>query len=382
MNQPISFQLSEDQQAFRAEVKRFMAETVIPHAGEWDETGYFPRAELNAAWEMGIMNLCIPEAQGGSGMSLLDTVIIGEEVAYGCTGYSTSMMANELALAPIVLGASEEDKEKWLRPFTEEPRLACFCLSEPGAGSDAGSLRTRATLEGDEWVLNGSKQWITNSTHADLYVVFATTDTSLRQKGIGIFLVERGTPGLTVMPHENKMGQRSSDTAPLVLENCRIPKANCVVEPGKGWAVAMKTLDYSRPMVASAAVGLAQRCLDESIGYAKERKTFGKPIAQYQSIGFKIADMAIKTEASRLLCYKAAWLCDQGLSNNAEASYAKAAAADWAMEIAVDAVQVFGGYGYVKEYPVEKLMRDAKLIQIYEGTSQIQRLIITRELFR
>jgi len=308
--------------------------------------------------------------------------VISEEIAYGCVGYSTSCMANELALTPVILGADDEQKKKFLTPFVDEFKLASFCLSEPGAGSDAASLRTTATRDGDGWVINGQKQWITNATYADFFTVFATVDREAGHRGITLFAVPRNTPGITVAPHENKMGQRCSDTAPINFDNVRVPLDHCIGGAGNGWKIAMHTLDFSRPMVAISAVGVARRALEESISYAKERKTFGKPIGQHQAIGFMLADMAAKVHAARLLSYEAAWRTDQGLPANKESSFAKAMAADWCMEICTDAVQIFGGYGYTKEYPVEKLMRDAKLIQIYEGTSQIQRMVIARELLR
>jgi acyl-CoA dehydrogenase len=378
----ISFDLSEEQNELQRMVSAFIAERVIPHAGEWDERSEFPADAIRAAWDLGILNLCVPEANGGSGMSLLDTLVISEEVAYGCVGYSTSCMANELALAPLVIGGDAEQKEKFLRPFVDTFRLASFCLSEPGAGSDAAALRTTATKDGDSWVINGQKQWITNATHADFFTVFATVDREAGHRGITVFVVDAKTPGITIAPHENKMGQRCSDTAPISFDDVRIPLDHCIGGPGNGWKIAMGTLDFSRPLVAISAVGVARRALEESIAYAKERKTFGKPIGQHQAIGFKLADMAAKVEAARLLSYQAAWLTDEGKPANKQASIAKAMAADWAMEVTTDAVQIFGGYGYTKEYPVEKLMRDAKLIQIYEGTSQIQRMVIARELLR
>ena len=378
----ISFGLTEDQLEYQSMTRQFIAQTVTPHAQHWDETSHFPRAEIEAAWENGLLNLCIPESCGGSGLSLLDTLIISEEIAYGCVGYSTSCMANELALTPIVVGGDEEQKKRFLTPFMNEFKMAAFCLSEPGAGSDAAALRTTATRDGDHWVINGQKQWITNATHADFYTVFATVDREAGHRGITLFAVPRETPGITVGPHENKMGQRASDTAPINFDNVRVPLDHCIGGPGRGWLIAMKTLDFSRPLVASSAVGVAKRALDESIAYAKERKTFGRPIGQHQAIGFMLADMAAKVQAARLLSWEAAWRTDNGLSANQEASFAKAMGADWCMEICTNAVQILGGYGYTKEYPVEKLMRDAKLLQIYEGTSQIQRMVIARELMR
>jgi len=378
----ISFGMTEDQLEYQRMARQFIAQTVTPHATHWDETSHFPREEIRQAWENGLLNLCLPESVGGAEMPLVDTLIISEEIAYGCVGYSTSCMANELALTPLVIGADEDQKQKFLKPFVDEFKMAAFCLSEPGAGSDAASLRTTARRDGDHWVISGQKQWITNATHADFYTVFATVDREAGHRGITLFAVPRDTPGITIAPHENKMGQRCSDTAPISFDDVRVPADHCIGGPGNGWKIAMRTLDFSRPLVAMSAVGVARRALEEAVAYAKERKTFGKPIGQHQAIGFMLADMAAKTQAARLLALEAAWRTDQGLPANKEASYAKAMCADWCMEICTDAVQVFGGYGYTKEYPVEKLMRDAKLIQIYEGTSQIQRVVISRELMR
>jgi acyl-CoA dehydrogenase len=378
----VSFALTEDQLEYQRMTRQFIAQNVIENAGKWDEESHFPKAEIEAAWDNGLLNLCIPESLGGSGMSLMDTLVISEEVAYGCVGYSTSCMANELALTPIVVGGDEAQKEKFLKPFLNDFRLASFCLSEPGAGSDAAGIRTTATKDGDSWVIDGQKQWITNATYADFYTVFATVDREAGHRGITLFAVPRDLPGITVGPHENKMGQRCSDTAPISFDKVRIPADHCIGGPGKGWKIAMRTLDFSRPLVAISAVGVAQRALDEAISYAKERQTFGKPIIHHQAIAFKLADMAAKVQAARLLSYEAAWRTDNDLPANKEASFAKAMAADWGMEICTEAVQIFGGYGYTKEYPVEKLMRDAKLMQIYEGTSEIQRIVISRELMR
>jgi acyl-CoA dehydrogenase len=378
----VSFALTEDQLEYQRMTRQFIAQNVIENAGTWDEESHFPKAEIKAAWDNGLLNLCIPESCGGSGMSLMDTLVISEEVAYGCVGYSTSCMANELALTPIVVGADQAQKEKFLKPFMSDFRLASFCLSEPGAGSDAAGIRTTATRDGDSWVIDGQKQWITNATYADFYTVFATVDREAGHRGITLFAVPRDTPGITVGPHENKMGQRCSDTAPISFDKVRVPADHCIGGPGKGWKIAMRTLDFSRPLVAISAVGVAQRALDEAIAYAKERQTFGKPIIHHQAIAFKLADMAAKVQAARLLSYEAAWRTDNDMPANKEASFAKAMAADWGMEICTEAVQIFGGYGYTKEYPVEKLMRDAKLMQIYEGTSEIQRIVISRELMR
>jgi acyl-CoA dehydrogenase len=295
---------------------------------------------------------------------------------------NTSFMANDLALLPIVIGGTEEQKKKFLTPFTTQFRIASFCLTEPGSGSDAASLKTSLIDRGDHWVLNGEKMWITNAGYADLYVVYATIDPELRHKGICAIVVEARSPGIELGKKEDKMGHRSSDTRGVRFNNVKVPKENLLGGVGEGWKIAMSTLDHSRPLVASSAVGGAWRATELSAQYAKERVQFGVPIAKHQAIQFMIADMAMKLEAARLMVYKAAWLCDQGLRNTEVASAAKAFAADSCMQTTTDAVQIYGGYGYSKEYPVEKLMRDAKLIQIYEGTSQIQRIVISRELFK
>jgi acyl-CoA dehydrogenase len=291
-------------------------------------------------------------------------------------------MANDLALLPIVLGGNDEQKKKFLTPFTTEFRVASFCLTEPGNGSDAAGIKTTVKDGGDHWVINGEKMWITNAGYADLFVVYATLDPALKHKGICAIVVDGKTEGIVLGKKEDKMGHRSSDTRGVRFNNVKVPKENMLGNPGEGWAIAMNTLDHSRPLVASSALGGAQRAMDLSIQYSKERIQFGVPLAKHQAIQFMIAEMGMKIEASRLLIHKAAWLCDQGIRNTEIASYAKAFASDSCMQITTDAVQIYGGYGYSKEYPVEKLMRDAKLIQIYEGTSQIQRLVMARELLK
>jgi acyl-CoA dehydrogenase len=297
-------------------------------------------------------------------------------------GMNTSFMANDLALLPIVIGGSDEQKKKFLTPFTTDFRIASFCLTEPGNGSDAGGIRTQIKDGGDHWIINGEKMWITNAGHAHLFVVYGTVDSNLKHKGISAIVVDPKSPGVEIGKKEDKMGHRSSDTRGVKFNNVKVPKENMLKAPGEGWGIAMATLDHSRPLVASSALGGAQRALDLSIQYAKERNQFGVPIAKHQAVQFMIAEMGMKVEAARLLTYKAAWMCDQGVRNTEIASYAKAFASDSCMQITTDAVQIYGGYGYSKEYPVEKLMRDAKLIQIYEGTSQIQRLVMARELLK
>jgi acyl-CoA dehydrogenase len=376
-----NFEYTTEQKEIREMALKFARNEMIPKAGKYDEEGIFPMEEFKKAWELGLINTCIPPEYGGAGFSNIDAVLISECLAYGCMGMNTSFMANDLALLPIVIGGSDEQKKRFLAPFMEEFKIASFCLTEPSNGSDAAGIKTTIKEDGDHYVINGEKMWITNAGHADLFVVYGTSDASLKHKGISCVVVEKGTEGIELGKKEDKMGHRSSDTRGIRFNNVRVPKENMLGKPGEGWGIAMATLDHSRPLVASSALGGAQRALECARDYAKERVQFGVPIARHGAIQTIIADMAMKVEASRLLVTKAAWMADQGQRNTEVASYAKAFAADSCMQITTDAVQVYGGYGYSKEYPVEKLMRDAKLIQIYEGTSQIQRLVIAREVF-
>lgn len=377
----MNFNISEEQKEYKDLALKFANNEMFIHAQKYDEEGKFPFEIMKKAWELGLLNTCIPEQFGGNGFSNLDSVIIAETLAYGCMGMNSSMMANDLALLPIVIGGNEKQKNKYLKPFTEEFKIASFCLTEPGNGSDAAGIKTTFSDKGDHWEINGNKMWITNAGYADLFVVYGTIDEKLKHKGISCLIVEKGTAGIEVGKKEDKMGHRASDTRAIVFNKVKVPKENMLGQPGDGWIIAMKTLDHSRPLVASSAVGGSQRAFDCAVGYAKERIQFGKPIWQHQAIQTIIADMAMKVECSRLLVHKAAWMADQKIKNTEIASYAKAFAADSCMQITTDAVQIYGGYGYSKEYPVEKLMRDAKLLQIYEGTSQIQRMVIAREIF-
>ncbi len=378
----MDFALSPEQKEIFELTMKFARNEMMPVAGSFDASKEFPMEILQKAWELGLVNTCIPTEYGGNGFTTLDSVIISEALAYGCMGMNTIIMANDLALLPIALGATDEQKKKFLTPFTESYKIACFCLTEPDSGSDAVSMKSNLKEDGDHYILNGEKMWITNAGYADLFVVYATIDPSKKHAGVSCIVVEKGTDGIEIGKPEDKMGHRCSDTRSVRFNNVRIPKENLIAGPGKGWDLAMATLDHSRPLVASSSVGGAQCALDHSIKYASERVSFGKAIAKHQSIQFMIAEMGMQVEAARLLVHKAAWLIDQGEDNKKLASYAKAFAADSCMEITTNAVQIFGGYGYSKEYPVEKLMRDAKLIQIYEGTSQIQRLVMARELFK
>ncbi|MGV3622841.1 MAG: acyl-CoA dehydrogenase family protein [Archangium sp.] len=377
------FGLSEDEKALQETARKFARDVMRPKSAHYDEKGEFPREIITQASELGLMNMTLPAEIGGMELPHVAQAIIAEELAWGCAGMATSMIANDLALLPLVLGASKEQKEKFLRPFTTDPkRLASFALTEPGAGSDVAGMRTVARREGDFYVINGQKQWITNGEYADQFTLFCSTDTSKKHKGIMAIVVEGQPRGLTIGKHENKMGQRASNTVTLTFEDVKVPVANRLGNEGEGFLLAMATLDNSRPLTAMFAIGIARAAMEHAIDYAKQRTQFGKPIAEFQAIQFMIADMAADIEAARLLTYKSAWLLDEGQRNTLVSSYAKRFAADMGMKAATDAVQIFGGYGYSKEYPVEKLMRDVKLIQIYEGTSQVQRLVIARELLK
>ncbi len=377
----MDFNLTNDQLEIKDLAMKFARNEMMPKASEFDEKATMPLDILKKAWELGLVNTCIPAEYGGNGFTAIDSMIITEALAYGCMGMNTSIMANDLALLPIVIGGNDEQKKRFLTPFTQDYKIAAFCLTEPGNGSDAGGIKTLIKEDGDDVVINGNKMWITNAGYADLFVLYGTTDPALKHKGITAVVIEKGTPGIEVGKKEDKMGHRCSDTRAVTFNNVRVPKKNILGGLNQGWKIAMKTLDHSRPMVASSAVGGAQCAFDHAVKYAKERVQFNVPIANHQAIQFMIADMAMKIEASRLLVHKAAWLLDHNLPNTQLASYSKAFAADSCMQIATDAVQIYGGYGYSKEYPVEKIMRDAKLIQLYEGTSQIQRLVIAKEIF-
>ena len=377
----IDFALSDEQEQLRALAREFSEKEIAPRAAHHDQTGEFPREICRKAWELGLMNTHIPEEYGGPGLGVLDGCLIAEEIARGCTGIGTAMEANTLAEAPVIVGGSGEQKKRILTPMSKEFRLAAYCVTEPQAGSDVQGIATTARKVGDDYVLKGSKMWITNGSVADWYFVVAYTDRSLRYKGMSAFIVPRDAPGIEVGKKEQNLGQRASDTRTVDFNDVKVPKENLLGKEGQGWFLAMSAFDHSRPIVSAAAVGLARSAMEHASRYAKERSAFGVPIFKHQSIAFMVAEMVMKIEAARLLVWLSAWKIDRGERNTKEAATAKAFAADTAMETAVNAVQVFGGYGYSREYPVEKLMRDAKIFQIYEGTSQIQRLIIAREIF-
>jgi acyl-CoA dehydrogenase len=375
----VDFTLTDEQKALREMAHDFAAKEMRPVAWEYDKDGTWPEEILKKAWELGIMNSHIPEEYGGPGASYFDGCLIEEELGWGCSGIGTSIACNGLATAPLMLGGSDELKREYLGRLTEEPRLASFCLTEPDAGSDVSGMKTNAVRKGDKWVINGSKCFITNGGYADWYTVYAKTDKEAGHRGISAFIVPREA-GVIVDKKEDKMGQRASNTATITFNDVEIPAENLIGEENKGFKLAMMTLDRTRPGVAAMAVGIARAAFEFATEYSKERVQFGVPIAMHQAIQFMIADMATKIEAARGLVWHSGVLLDQGKRNTLMSSHAKRFSADTAMEVTVDAVQVYGGYGFIKEYPVEKLMRDAKIMQLYEGTSQIQRLVIAREV--
>lgn len=378
----LSFRLTEEQEALKEMVKKFVEKEVTPVAAKYDQSSEFPHEVIQKAWELGIMNTAVPTKFGGLGLGVLEDVIVNEEMGAGCLAITTSVAVNNLALYPILFGGTDAQIEELVGPFLKAPKLASFCLTEPGSGSDAGSLSTHAKEEGDYFILNGSKMWITNAGHASLFTVFATVNKELKSKGVVCLAVPADLPGISLGKHEDKLGQRASDTRAITFENVKVPKKYLIGKIGEGFKIALKTLDHTRPPIAAGAVGAARAAMEHSIKYAKERKQFNQPIANFQGIQFMLADMATKVESGRLLCYQAAWNLDQEEFERGSycSALAKRVCADMAMEVATDAVQIFGGYGYTKEYPVEKIMRDVKLVQIYEGTSQIQRVVIARHL--
>lgn len=376
------FELSNDQRMLQELARDFTRKEIIPKAEHYDRSGEWPWEIFNKAREVGLVNLNIPEEYGGMGASVLEECIVGEEMAYGCTGIETALMLNQLAALPLLIAGNERQKEHYFQRITEEGKIISYALTEPDAGSDVAGIKTTATKQGDRYILNGGKTWITDAPVASFFVVFAKTNPEAGHRGMSAFIVERDYPGLSVSKPLEKMGQHAAQTAQVFFENVEVPEENRLGAEGDGFMIAMKVFDKSRPPVAAAATGLARRALDEAVKYAGERFTFGQPIYQHQGVGFLLADMKIRAEAARDLAWKAAWLVDNGKRNTTEAAVAKAFCADAAMQNATDAVQVFGGNGYSREYPVEKLMRDAKIYQIYEGTTQIQKLIIVRELYR
>ena len=376
----IDYRLTEEQQALREMARKFALNEMRPNAAKYDQGHEFPDEIIRKAFEAGFPTCNIPDEYGGSGLSNLDMAIMSEELAAGCLGMFTSMMACSLATTPILLFGSAEQKRTFLVPLVREKQLAAFCLTERESGSDAGALKTKALKCGDEYVLNGAKCFITNGGVAGLYVVFANTAPDKGARGVSAFIVPRGTPGLIVGKTEDKMGQRASNTTELFFEDCKVPAANLLGRERFGFLIAMKTFDTTRSSVGAAGVGVARAAMEYAIGYAKTRRAFGKALANYQITQNKIAQMAMEIQAARHLVWHAAWLADQGKPNGRESAMAKCFASDIAMNATNEAIQIFGGYGYMRDYPVEKLMRDAKLLQIYEGTNEIQRLVIANDV--
>jgi acyl-CoA dehydrogenase len=377
----VSFAPTEEQRALQALAHEFAEREIRPRAADYDEHSTHPADVLEQAHEVGLMNPHVPEEYGGLGLGVFEGILIGEELAWGCSGIAVSIVANTLGSAPVVIAGSDEQKRAWLPRLIAEPLLCSFALTEPNAGSDVSGIQTTAVRHRDEYVINGSKMFITNAGHAAWTVVFASSDRSRGHRGLSAFIVPMDAEGVIVEKHLDKMGQRATDTSAIGFQDVRVPTANRLGEEGQGFKIAMTTLDFTRPGTAAGAVGVARAAYEYAVEYARERVQFGQPIAMNQGVNFPIADMAAEIEAARLLTWQAAWLLDQGERATLQSSFAKRFAADTAMKVTTDAVQVFGGYGYIKEYPVEKLMRDAKLFQIYEGTSQIQRLVIAKEIF-
>ena len=378
----VDFSLSPEAESLRDLARKFARTEMAPHAAECDRTPRFPEEIYRRAYELGLMNLNVPTDYGGSGLGLFDQCLIVEELAYACGGMTTSTIANCLALEPILLGGTPEQKQRILTPFCASYQLAAFCLTEPSGGSDAGAVRTRARRDGDAYVLDGEKCFISNAPNASLYTVFATTDPALRHRGVCAFVVPRSTEGVVVGKDEEKMGHRASSTGSVHFERVRVPASDRLLAEGEGFSLAMRTLDQTRTPIGALATGIAQAALDHAARYALQRETFGKPIGEHQAIQIKLANMVQAVHAARFLTWHAAWTIDRGAKGTLESAIAKCFASDAALHVADEAIQTFGGYGYMKEYPVEKLLRDAKLTQIYEGANEIQRTVIARELLR
>ena len=378
----MNHELSADQSALVELARRFASEVIRPLASQYDQSAAFPREVVEKAYEVGLINLNLPEEMGGPALGVLDECLVAEELSAGCVGITASLGLNALTATPILLAGSDALKKKYLPRLVEDRQMASYALSEPDMGSDVAALKTRATRKGDTYVIHGTKNFISNASVADFYVVFASTDPDAGVRGISAFVVEKAFSGVSVGKKDDKMGQRAADTAALHFDEVEVPAENLIGGEGEGFPIAMRTFDRTRPTVAALAVGVARRATELAVSYAHERRTFGRPLVEHEGIGFKLADMNMKVAAARHLTHHAAWLVDNGRPNTRQASMAKAYAADACMEVTVDAVQVYGGYGYMKEYPVEKLLRDAKVFQIYEGTSEIQRLIVSRELSR
>jgi len=378
----MDFNLTEAQLALQKKAREFAVKEVLPTSFSYDEHEIMPMEVIEKAWKAGLMNLGIPKEYGGQGYGLMESVIVVEEIAAACPGTATSIFDNDLGSGPIVIGGNEEQKNRVLKDITQNFKLIAFATSEPGMGSDVAGMQCRAEKDGKDFILNGTKYWITNAGYSDYISVFATTDPEKKHRGIAAFIVPTDYEGVKTGPHIPKLGQRASNTCSVVLKNVRIPEENVLAKPGRGFVLAMQTFQKTRPAVAAFAVGCARSAMEYAIDYAQKRKTFGRPIGTYQGIQFKLAEMYKDIEAARLLTYKAAWEGDQGLDSNLTSSIAKAFSSDVGMSVTTEAIQVFGGYGYLRTFPVEKLFRDAKLYQIYEGTSEIQRLVISKFIMK
>ena len=376
------YELPEDVKMLQELAMDFTQREIMPRADYYDECEEWPWEIFHKAREVGLVNLNIPEEYGGMGATALEECVIAESMAFGCSGIQTALMLNQLATLPLLIAGTDEQKRRYLPWIIEDGKIAAYCMTEPDAGSDVAGIKSTAIRKQDAYILNGSKSWITDGPVASFFAVFAKTDPDAGHNGISCFLVERDWPGVSTSKPLKKMGQHAAQACQVFFENVEVPAVNRLGEEGEGFRIGMKAFDKSRPGVATAAIGVARRALDEAVAYAGERTAFGQPISHFQGVGFMLADMAIRVEAGRHLAYKAACDVDNRVRNTMSAAMAKAFCAESAMKNATDAVQVFGGNGYSREFPVEKLMRDAKIYQIYEGTTQIQQMIILRELYR
>jgi butyryl-CoA dehydrogenase len=377
----MDFELTEEQQMVREMTRAFVKREVKPVASRLDREGIYPSELVKRLSEMGLMGMLVPQEFGGSGMDLLSCVVAMEEISKGWASLAVAMSVhNSLVCAPILRFGSAAQKQKYLAPLARGEWLGCYALTEPSAGSDAGSIQTRAKRTENDFVLNGNKIFITNGNRADLAIVYAVTDPARDKKGISAFIVEKNSAGFVVGKLEDKLGLRSSDTASLLFEDCRVPHENLLGVEGEGFKIALATLDGGRIGIAAQALGIAQGCLEESVAYAQQRRQFGRAIAEFEAIQWMLADMATEIDAARLLAYRAAWLAQQGRTFTKEAAMAKLFASEAANRAAYKAIQIFGGYGYTKEFAVERLFRDVRITTLYEGTSEIQRLVIARHL--
>ena len=375
--------LTEEQELAQRTARDFAREKILPRAQEIDENGQVPRELVAEMASLGFLGIYVPESYGGAGLDAVSYALVSEEINRACASTGVVMSSHvSLAVDPLLHFGTDDQKERFLRPLASGRKLGCFALSEPASGSDAAAMRTAARRDGDAWVLNGTKNFITNGASGDIAIVFAQTDAEARHRGIAAFLVEKGTPGFTVGKLEHKLGIRGSDTAQLVFQDCRVPAANVLGKVGEGFKVALSTLDGGRISIAAQAVGIARACLEDSLAYAKEREAFGKKIVEFQAIQWKLADMATEIDAARLLVWRAATLKDRGEDHILAAAQAKLFASDVAVRAARECVQIFGGYGYLTDFPAERHYRDAKITEIYEGTSEIMNLVIAEEILK